>query len=301
MIKNAIIYRITAIPSYPAPVADLLAPNAFTPCAPSQEKSIGWAPTRGEVNDPLLENIGGQWILKAMTEVKTIPGDVIERKAKERITQIEAATGRKPGKKETREIKDDIKLELLPSAFPKQSSTLVWIDPVNMTLVVEATSQARADDVVTLLMKSLDGLALSLLNTSQTPAASMAVWLHDQESPPGFTVDRECELKAQDESKAVVKYGSHPLDIDEVKAHVAAGMMPTKLAMTWASRVSFVLTEGLQIKKLNFLDVAFESRVKAASEGVDGFDADVAILAGELSQLIPDLIEALGGEPAFTV
>ena len=108
----------------------------------------------------------------------------------------------------------------------------------------------------------------------------------------GFTVDRECELKAADEEKAVVRYARHPLDIEEVQAHIAAGKLPTKLALTWDDRVSFMLTEGLQLKKVSFLDTVFED--KAADDG--GFDTDVAIATGELSKLIPDLIEALGGE-----
>ena len=44
----------------------------------------------------------------------------------------------------------------------------------------------------------------------------MASWLIEQEGPSGFSIDRECELKACDESKAVVKYGRHALDIEEV-------------------------------------------------------------------------------------
>lgn len=32
-----------------------------------------------------------------------------------------------------------------------------------------------------------------------------------------FSVDRECELKAADESKAVVRYSRHPLDTGELR------------------------------------------------------------------------------------
>ena len=53
-----------------------------------------------------------------------------------------------------------------------------------------------------------------------------------------------------------------------------------------------MLTEGMQLKKVAFLDTVFEGT--KADDG--GFDTDVAIATGELVKLIPDLIEALGGE-----
>lgn len=274
-------------------VEEALNKAPFMECGATQERSFGFVPPRGEAHGPLAESVGGQWVLRFMVEAKVLPGSVLARKVKEKTARIEQETGRKPGKKETRELKDEAKLDLLPMAFTKQGSTWVWIDPQARTLVLDTSSQARADEVVSCLVELLPpGFAVALLNTQTSPQAAMSHWLKEQEPPVGFTVDRECELKAADEEKAVVRYARHPLDIEEVQAHIAAGKLPTKLALTWDDRVSFMLTEGLQIKKVSFLDTVFED--KAADDG--GFDTDVAIATGELSKLIPDLIEALGGE-----
>ncbi|MEY4138297.1 MAG: hypothetical protein RLZZ371_479 [Pseudomonadota bacterium] len=295
MFKNVIMYRIAADWRISAEEIEArLQDNRFVECGASQEKSMGWVEPRGEANGPLLEMVAGQWIMKLMTETRALPASVVNRKTQERVAQIEASTGRKPGKKETRDLKDDIRLELLPMAFTKQSSTRVWIDRDAQLLVTDAGSQARADELVTLLVQNLPGLALSLVNTQISPSAAMADWLVSQEAPQGFSVDRECELKAADESKAVVRYARHRLDTDEVKQHVEGGKMPTRLALTWNDRVSFVLTEGLQLKKLAFLDVVFEGTSTGKD---DGFDADVAIATGELQKALPALLEALGGEP----
>ena len=123
-----------------------------------------------------------------------------------------------------------------------------------------------------------------------------ALRLTEQEPPSGFSVDRECELKAADESKAVVRYSRHPLDIQEVQAHIESGKQPTRVALTWNSRVSFVLTDALHIRKVAFLDVVFESATGGSTGKDNGFDVDVAIATAELAQLIPDLLLALDGE-----
>jgi recombination associated protein RdgC len=292
--KNVIMYRIGA--EWSATVADIetsLDSARFVECGASQEKSIGWAEPRGEAHGPLVESVAGQVILKLKIETRALPGSVITKKANERVTHIETTTGRKPGKKEIREIKDDIKLELMPLAFSKELTVWVWIDPEARLLVIDAGSQARADEVVTMLVKSLNGLAVALIDTKVSPTAAMSEWLITQEPPAGFTVDRECELKAADESKAVVRYTRHPLDTDEVREYVESGKLPTRLALTWDSRVSFMLTEGLQIKKLAFLDVVFDG---ASTGKDDGFDADTAIATGELRKMLPDVLAALGGE-----
>lgn len=296
MFKNVMVYRVAEgwSPSLEQ-LEEALDAERFVPCGASQEKSVGWVEPRGEAYGPLVEVVNSQRILKLKIETRGVPGSVVTRKTKERCAHIEATEGRKPGKKETKEIKEDVKLSLMPMAFSKESSIWVWFDPVANVLVLDAGSQAKADEVVTMLVKSFAGLSLTLINTEMSPQSAMASWLISQEAPSGFSVDRECELKAADESKSVVRYVRHPLDNDEVKQHVEGGKLPTRLAMTWEGRVSFSLTEGMHLKKVTFLDVVFEG----ASDQDGGFDADVAIATGELCKLLPNLLEALGGEMAL--
>lgn len=298
MFKQAILYSISnGIPNANLElIGENLEKAAFVECGKTQDRSVGWIPPRGEAGGLLIESVGGQWILRFMSETKVVPGSAIARLVKEKAERIEQETGRKPGRKETRELKDEARLDLLPVAFTKQVSTWVWIDPVAGTIAIDTSRQTLADDVITALVESIPDIIVCLVNTKTSPQAAMAHWLADDHDhlyvDHSFIVGRECELKSADEAKATVRYGRHPLDIAEVQQHIQQGKLPTKLALTWDDRVSFVLTEGLQIKKLAFLDSVFEST--KADEG--GFDTDVAIATGELRKLIPDLIEALGGE-----
>ena len=293
MFKNLIVYRIA--PQWQmdlTQVEEALAKTPFAECGATQEKSVGWVPPRGDDHGLLAESIGGHWIFRFMTESKVLPSSVLNRRVAEKAARIEQETGRKPGKKESKELKEEAKLDLLPMAFTKQGGTWIWIDPEAHLLAIDTGAQGRADEIVTLLVDALPGFAVALLDTQTSPQAAMAFWLKEQEAPAGFSIDRECELKSADETKAVVRYARHPLDIDEVREHIEHGKLPTKLAMSWDDRVSFLLTDALQIKKITFLDAVFEGQGK--DEG--GFDADVAIATGELSKFLPDLVLALGGE-----
>ena len=295
MFKNVMVYRMGPAWSVShEQLEESLQTARFVECGLTQERSVGWTAPRGDDHGALVESIGGQWILKLMVESKIVPGSVITRKVKERVAQIEAATGRKPGKKETKELKDEAKLDLLPMAFTKQGACLVWIDPSSRLLVIDAASQGKADEVLTCLAKAMESLGAVLVQTTISPVAAMSDWLLSQEPPAGFSVDRECELKAGDDSKAVVRYARHALDIEEVQQHITNGKLPTRLAMTWEGRVSFMLTETFQIKKVSFVEGVFQDG--AASSKDDRFDADAAIATGEIRKLIPDLLAALGGE-----
>lgn len=295
MFKNLITYRIASGLSLTASgLADALAKEPFLPCAPTQPVAVGWAPPRGIEHAALVESVDGHMVLRLQREQRILPASVVAKRVDELAGQIEAQTGRKPGKKARKDLKEQAAHGLLPQAFTRQSSTQVWVSPEHELLMVDAGSSTRADEVITLLIQAVPGLSLQLLQTKESPAACMAAWLMDGVTPLGFTVDRELELKGSDEQKPVVRYARHPLDIDEVRAHLVAGKRPTRVALTWRDRVSFTLTEGLALKRIDFLDLAFEGRPEVSGDEV--FDADLALATGELSLLITALVEGLGGE-----
>jgi recombination associated protein RdgC len=306
MFKNALVYRIEdwAQPTL-TEIESRLAGAPFIECGATQPESSGFVPPRGDKHASLAESVGGQIVFKLCTETKAVPGGVVKQQLAAQLDKIEQDTGRRPTGKAAKELKEAVVHALLPRAFPKRSETLVWLDPKAQRVWVGAGSTKKADALVTKLIELLGGgLKLGLLQTELAPATAMAMWLAEKEAPAGFSIDRECELKQPDAEKASVRYARHTLDIDEVGEHIKQGKLPTQLALTWESRVSFVLTEALTLKKIELLDVVLEGAgVDAANSGTGrsdgkddaGFDADVAIATGELRQMLPALVAALGG------
>ena len=275
---------------------EALAALPFATCGPTQEQSLGWVPPRGQAHGALVELVSGHRMACFQIENKAVPGAVVKRHLDERLADIEAKEGRKPGRKESRDLRDEIVHDLLPMAFAKTTSVMVWMDLTQRRLVLDTASQGKADEVVTALVKAFPGLQLSALNTQLSPQAAMTTWLSGgaEDWPAHFAPGREVELKSGDEFNSVVKFTRHALDDEQMRLHIGQGKLPTKLAMDWDGRVSFVLTESTQLKKVVFLDGVFEDNATAEDQG--GFDADVALATGELGALITDLTEALGGE-----
>ena len=305
MFKTASFFRIDkdfVLPPLDA-LEEALQAARFVPCGATEPETNGWTAPRGNKSAALVESIGGQLILKLSTERRPVPASAVKAAVEERIEKYKQETGQeRVGAKIKKEFKEEVIFELLPRAFTKRSSTLLWLDPVRRFLVVDTGSLSGADKVVTFLVEALSeipgsrpGIGVKPVQTHMSAAASMSHWLSSQEAPLGFTVDRDCELKTPDDQKSTVRYARHTLEIDEVAQHIASGKVPTQLALTWNDRVSFVLTDTAQVKKLKLLDVVLDG-VQEGGKDDDGFDTDAAILTGELSALLPDLLEALGGE-----
>ena len=301
MFKNVMVYRIGQ--GWRPSLDDAqraLEGARFTECGATQDKSVGWTEPRGQDHGPLIESIDGQWIAKLMIESKAVPASVVRRQLDAQVAAIEAATGRKPGKKEKRGLQDEILLSLLPQAFARQASVWVWFDWQRHRLVLNAGSQGKADEAVSALLKALPGLSIALLQTAITPQAAMTGWLlapSPDEWPADLSVERECTLKATGEDAASIRYTRHPLANDEVRRHVSEGKLPTQLALSWDGRVAFVLTDTLQLKKVQFMDGVMDD--SGADKDEDRFDADVALSTGLLTPLLDCLVEALGGEMAW--
>lgn len=300
LFKNIVVYRIG--PDWTPPPMELFEAQlqrlAFQPCAPTQERSAGWVPPRGEEHGAMVESVAGQWLLKLAVERKSVPAGAVRAELEARCKAIEAERGRKPGRKEKSEIKDEIVLTFLPRAFSKKSSHMLWLDIANRSVVVAAGSTKAAEPVIKQLVDVMADLEhvlpLAPLSTSVAPATAMAEWLATRQPPDGFTIDRDLELRNSGEDRSVVRYARHSLELDEIGQHIEQGKLPVQLALTWNERVSFVLTEQLAIRKIDIRGA------EDTPKGEDGFDADAAIATGELSGLLPQLLASLGGEAGGT-
>ena len=292
--KNIFIYRLPANCTITAAtLQEKLALKPLQPCCGLDKQSRGWVSCRG---DERLVHVANQQILFALgVEQKLLPASIINRFAKERVADIEAQQGYKVGRKELKSIKEAVTEELLPRAFAMQRATFAWLDPINVRLIIDAASSAKADELLEQLSKTLDDLPVKLLHTELSPVAAMTDWLAGN-APRGFTIDRELELRSTGENKATVRYANHALEGEEILAHIAAGKRATRLGLTWNDRISFVLTEQLQIKRLEFLDIVKEESTTQADNADEMFDLDFTLMTGELAKMLTDLTEALGGE-----
>jgi len=292
--KNIFIFRLAAdsVITHDQ-LHEKLALKPLLPCSGLDKLSRGWVPCHG---DRLVHGSNGQFLFALGVEQKLLPATVINRFAKERVADIEAQQGYKVGRKELKEIKEAMTEELLPRAFALQRTTFAWLDSVNGYLVIDAASAAKADELLEFYKKSLDEVPFRPLHTSVSPVAAMTDWLAGNNVPAGFTIDRELELRASGESKATIRYANHALEGDEILKHIAAGKRVTRLGMTWNDRVSFILTEQLQIKKLEFLDIIKEGSTAVAEDADEIFELDFTLMTGELAKMLADLTAALGGE-----
>jgi recombination associated protein RdgC len=272
---------------------DLLGGQPLARCGSFDMQSRGWVYPRHEGD--FIHAVNRQWLVALGVEQKLLPASVVRQTAQDRATQIEADQGRKVGRKELRELRERVAEELLPKAFSQRRTTWGWIDPVHGWAVADAGSDARADEFVETLVRAVDDLPLRPLQTQISPTSAMTDWLAAGEPPAGFSFERDLELKPAGEGSAAIRYVHHDLDGEEIRRHIAAGKVVTKLGLTWNDRITFVLNDKLQIKRLGFLDVLKEQE-QSADNADEQFDLDFALMAGELARLFDDLVGALGGE-----
>lgn len=71
----------------------------------------------------------------------------------------------------------------------------------------------------------------------------------------------------------------------------------TKLGLSFADRVSFILTDNLHFKRLAMLDqISEEIEAMDAQDQAALFDSTLLLCVAELRGLLAAVIEALGGE-----
>lgn len=296
--RNLLPYRLDGSWTLtPGGFEERLASKPLLPCSGLTAQSQGWVSPRD--NGQLVYGQGRQLLFALGTETKLLPAAVVKDAAKEKAAQIEARMGFKPGKKQMREIREQITAELLPKAFARRRATRAWINPEAGWLIVDSSSQKRGEEVLAALRDTLGECPFFPLSTATSPMAGMTGWLARGDAPGKFSLDQDCEMKSGGDDPAAVRFAKHGLEGDDVRRHVKDGKSVTKLGLVWNDRMRFVLADPGIVRRVRFEMIEQDRAENEPQGGADErFDADFALMCGELNLLLGDLVSALEGESA---
>jgi len=269
----------------------------FTPCGSQDMAKAGWVSPLGDISDQLFHFVGGQLLLTIRREEKILPSQVVKDELNKRVGRLESEQGRRLKKTEKDSLRDEVLHSLLPRAFTKNSTVRIWVNTASDLVVVDSSSARRAEDALALLRKTLGSLPVVPL-TLETPAElTMTEWVRSGAVPSGLALGAEAELKALLEDGGIGRFKKQDLFSDEIRTHLDAGKLVTKVVLDWQNRVQFVLGDDFSIKRLKFSDELISQNDDIDREdAAQRFDADFVLMTGEFNQLLTDLITALGGE-----
>lgn len=251
-------------------------------CGSQEEFSFGWL--------PLIRN-SEQWslgsnqclLLRAGKEEKILPAAVIREELESKVAEIELIEGRKVGRKEQSDIKDELIFSLRPKAFSKRTDIWAYIDMKAKLLVVNSTNAGLTELLFKQLQTTLGRFPMTPLMAKESPAAVMSNWLLSNELPASLATNDECEIQDGSEEKTQIRFKAlEPLS-EDVTRHLDQGMRVKTLALRWIDKLSFTLHEDLTVRKLKFDDTIKEQAFNdSQGGGLADLDANFALMSLEL-------------------
>lgn len=272
--------------SWTAAELDSALAEALCPECGSQAVSVGGfvPPIKGE--HAMTHVVDGLAVCSYQEISRVLPGPVLAEEVAERIERIEAKEGRHVGRREKADIRDQAHFELLPRAFTRARRTTCIIDLRASRVWVDASSETRAETVVTALREALGSLPVVRPEPRMDVAEELSRWVaEDHALPRGFECGDRCLLESSNEVKSSVRITAMDLQKEEIRAHLEAGLQATKLNVAVDDAIEFDLDEHLDLKRIRALDVI--------QDNLDSVDADDAV--AELTARIALQGEALRG------
>lgn len=286
--KNLRIYRFFE-PPHTATFADYLLQKHFRPVGNLDMLSTGFVSPYGDDGDlTCVEN--GCILFVMRRQEKILPPSVIKEYLNDRVAEIQERENRQVRAKERKALREELINELLAQAFKKTEDVYAYIDIENNWLVVNTSSEKRAQEVISLLRRSMGSCKTIDIKLNINPSHIMSEWCAGVVGPPEkLILNVECCNLADDEETVNCKFVS-PFS-KEIREHIGAGKQICKLSLVWNDHFTFTIDESFVITKLKMCDAPEEE-----DEAAQSLDDMFHTMTLEITPLIKGMIAAFGGE-----
>ena len=254
----------------------------------------------GVLSPILAHPCGGGILICTEKWFRKVPNKSVAAEVDKKVQEIETSQDRKVKGKERKEIKEMIVNAMIPRLVPDCKHTTALILPAQNLILVDTGTPSAAEDLLSTLREVLGSLPLRPLRTLQSPADGMTAWLMAGAAPEGFLILDSAVLAGEKDGKKSSKARLSDMDLtsEEVQLHLQTGRKAIKLALAWNNKLSFKLTDKLQLEGIRFDDLVQQDAAQAAGSGdaLQHFDASMTIMAATLADLASALTNAFGGE-----
>ena len=267
----------------------------FKPCGAFSEKSIGFeAPTQELADQEILcRTVAGCDLLQMRIQTRLLPAGVVNEQLIERVDAFKSRTGRDPGRKEKRELKEEVYGELLPKALLKSDRVQVVAFRNENVIAITTPSANTAEELLGYLREALGSLQIVPLEYRRS-AHELLTQIFLGQGPEDFVLGRECRMKDSSEYKSIVNWQDMDLGARAVRAHVNEGLLVDRLAVRFDTVLTAVLDEDLVVRKLK-LEGLEELDDADEEEPLARLDAEFTLYTGVVRRLLESLKKNLGG------
>ncbi|MCF2900957.1 recombination-associated protein RdgC [Pseudoalteromonas sp. OFAV1] len=279
-------------------IEDYLKKFQFSETQPTQEESIGWI-SPFESSEVLHHAGGGAILLNVMKEKKSVPASLLKRETeKEILRRKETNPDYNPSGDDKKEIKEGIKLRLLPDAQSAFTETRLYIDTKDNYIVIESDSDKMIESINSLLtMTFSDKFEFKYLVINKEPTEEMAQWLSELDLPEHVQLGCACKLKDPISKRAVALTSYDLTDDDKIVSYIDSGMEVQSLAISWSDSkcheeddeyesVIFTLNKALSLSSIKTKAPKADNQSDETEE--QKLDADFTLFVGQMRGFIPN-------------
>lgn len=290
--KNAHIYRLTQpLDLNTEQLNAALQTRTFIPCSGIRPSSFGWIPpiSGGE----LVHEVSGCYLLCAKREDKVVPSSALADTLEEKITRLESLEGRPIRAKEKQRLKEDALAELLPRALPKSKQIFGYISQSEDLLVIDTASSPEAEMFLNCLRDTFGSLKVVPPQVKSKPGDVFTHWLRSRKLPDNFSLGDQCDL-IDPEDASSVSCRRQDLATSEVRGHLDAGKICSKISIIWHGDLKVSIDKDLVLRQIKVL--SSDDSMDENEDPIAQLDAAFVNMTLELSRFLPELYSALGGE-----
>ena len=260
LISKASVYRAEFPSSLDVEMA--LESNPYQPPQGVTPTSVGFVPV-GETENLVAEFSGGYAFALRVGD-KVVPSSTLKAEVQKQLAHIEQVEGRKPGRRERKDIAEEVRGTLVMRALTKETTVVGYYHEASRLLFLNTSSQRLCDIAMTALVRAVDTLKTTTIHVSVNAGLTtrLSAWLQDDEGETAFgdfEPTGRIALSSLDKRALNIKTESLLANSEALREALRTGYQVKSMGLT-DGETSFVINDKFKFGQI-------KSLVEAESDG----------------------------------